>query len=155
MNGTVLSKMAAGKFSFPACSFLLICLLLLVGCLPIPTVPHTLGPRPDKSAIDALKLEVANRADVLLLLGEPHHRLEDDRFLIYEWDVAYGYVIVGGYAQAYPVPVIAPHYLCLEFGPDSHLLRREPLTGSLYAKPDRAIKRCIEGSGKTSETEQR
>jgi hypothetical protein len=121
----------------------LIGMLLLAGCLPIPTVPHGLEPVPDQEAVDSLSPGVSTRADVLLLLGEPKHRLDDDRFFLYEWDVAYGYVIVGGYTQAYPVPVAGPQYLCFEFGPDSRVVHREHLIGSLYAKPDKAIRKCM------------
>ena len=135
--------MAAGKW-LPISRFAPACALLIAGCLPVPAVPHGLGVVPDKKAFESLCPGTATRADVLLLLGEPNHRLDDDRFLMYEWIVAYGYVIVGGYTQAYPFPVTAPHYLCLEFGADSRLVRREHLTGSLYAKPDKAIRRCMQ-----------
>jgi hypothetical protein len=87
-------------------------------------------------------------------MGEPRHRLDDDRFLMYEWDVAYGYVVVGGGTQAYPIPVMAPHYFCLEFGPDSQLARCDHLVGSLYAKPDKAIRRCMEPPEKPNEPDE-
>jgi hypothetical protein len=115
---------------------------LFAGCLPLPTIPHGLGVVLDKEEFESLRPGEATRADVLLNLGEPRHRLEKDRFLMYEWTVAYGYVIVGGGYQAYPIPVTAPHYLCLEFGPDSGLVRREHFIGSLYAHPDKAIRKC-------------
>jgi len=150
LNATVWLKMGASKRAFvglPA----LIGILFLSGCLPIPTVPHGLEPVPDQEAVDSLRPGGSNRADVLLLLGEPKHRLDNDRFLLYEWLVAYGYVIVGGYTQAYPIPVAGPQYLCFEFGPESHLIRREHLIGSLYAEPDKAIRKCMnlpeEGDG--------
>ena len=117
-------------------------LLLASGCLPVPTPPHGIGIVLDEETFESLQPGRANRADVLLTLGKPHHRLSDDRYLIYEWDIAYGYAIVGEYTQAYPIPVTAPHYLCLEFSEDGQLVRRETLTGGLYAKPDKAIERC-------------
>jgi hypothetical protein len=116
---------------------------LFYGCLPLPTIPHGLGVVLDKEAFESLRPGEVSRADVLLALGEPRHRLEKDRFLMYEWTVAYGYVIVGGPCQALPIPVTAPHYLCLEFGLDSSLLRREHFRGSLYANPKKAIRKCI------------
>ena len=142
MNVTAWSNMAAGK-RLSISRSVLIGALLLSGCLPIPAVPHGLGVVPDKEAFESLLPGEATRADILLLLGPPNHRLDDDRFLMYEWMVSYGYIIVGGYTQAYPIPVTAPHYMCLEFGPDSRLVRREYLTGSLYAKPEKAIRRCM------------
>lgn len=121
----------------------LVMLLLIGGCLPLPTPPHGLGVVLDEESYERLRPGEVSRADVLLALGEPRHRLGGDRFLMYEWAVSYGYVVVGGATQAYPIPVTAPHYLCLEFGDDSRLVRREKLTGGLYAKPDRAIERCM------------
>lgn len=145
-NATVWLNTAADKSSSIHGCVLMIGALLLAGCVPLPTVPHTLGVGPDKAAFDSLKVKAADRADTLLLLGDPSHRLDNDRFLMYEWNVAYGYLIVGGPMQAYPIPVTAPHYLCLEFGPNSQLVRREHLIGLPYAKSDRAIKRCTERS---------
>ena len=130
----------------------LIGMLLLAGCLPVPTVPHGLEPVPDQETVDSLSPGASTRADVLLRLGEPRHRLDDDRFFLYEWKVAYGYVIVGGYTQAYPVPVAGPQYLCFEFGPDSQLIRREHVIGSLYAKPDKAIRKCMKLPEETDES---
>lgn len=117
--------------------------LLATGCLPVPTPPHGLGVVLDEETFAALRPGEVTRADVLLTLGEPHHRLDEDRCLMYEWEVAYGYVIVGGAMQAYPIPVVAPHYLCLEFAGDGRLLRRDAFTGGIYAKPDKAIARCL------------
>ena len=125
----------------PRAATMLFC-LLLASCIPVPTPPHGLGVVLDEETFEGLRPGEATRADVLLTLGEPHHRIDQDRCLMYEWAVAYGYVIVGGAMQAYPIPVVAPHYLCLEFADDSRLIRRETFTGGLYAKPDKAIARC-------------
>jgi hypothetical protein len=121
---------------------LLFGVFLLAGCLPVPTIPHGLGVVLDKKDLESLRPGEVTRADVLLRLGEPSYRLEEDRFFMYEWTLAYGYVFIGGGYQAAGFPVTAPHYLCLEFGTDSNLLRREQITGSLYSKPDKAIQRC-------------
>lgn len=115
---------------------------LPAGCLPIPMIPHGLGVVLDQEDFEALKPGEVSRSDILMNLGEPRYRIEADRFLMYEWTVAYGYVIIGGAYQAYPVPVTAPHYLCLEFTEDAMLLRREHLTGSFFAEPDKAIRKC-------------
>ena len=142
--------MAADKWLSLPCS-VLIGALFLAGCLPIPTVPHGLDVVPDKEAFASLCSGAATRADVLLLMGEPKHRLDDDRFLMYEWDVAYGYVLIGGGYSGAIIPVMAPHYFCLEFGPGSQLVRCEHLVGSLYAKPDKAIRRCMKQPEKPDE----
>jgi hypothetical protein len=145
--------MAAHKWLSVSCS-VAVGALLLAGCLPIPVVPHGLGVVPDKDAFKSLCSGAPTRADVLLSMGEPKYRLDDDRFLMYEWDVAYGYVAIGaGYSGAI-FPVMAPHYFCLEFGPDSQLVRCEHLTGSLYAKPDKAMRRCMKQPEKTNEPDE-
>ena len=123
---------------------------LFVGCLPVPMIPHGLGVVLDKKDFEALKPGEATRTDILMNLGEPMYRFEADRFFMYEWTVAYGYVIVGGYYQAYPIPVTAPHYLCLEFDTDSMLLRREHLSGFLYSGPGKTIRKC---KGQTEEAQ--
>jgi hypothetical protein len=146
LSGIVLSYMVArNRTAMFRKALMLSILLLLPGCIPVPTIPHGLGVVPDKETFESLQSGQATRADVLLLLGEPKERLSDDRFLMYEWDVVYGWVIVGGPYQAIPVPVGAPHYFCLEFGSDSTLVRREQLTGSVYGKLNETIPRCMNG----------
>ncbi len=90
---------------------------------------------------------------MLLTLGEPRYRIEGDRFLMYEWDVAYGYLVVGGPQAAYPVPVVAPHYLCFEFGADGRLVRRSTLSGSIFGKADEAIGECMHPLGTPDATD--
>jgi len=144
--------MAAHKRLSVSC-FVLVGALFLAGCLPIPVVPHGLGVVPDKDAFKSLCSGAATRADVLLLMGEPKYRL-DDAHLMYEWDVAYGYVVAGGGYNAVIIPVTAPHYFCLEFGPDSQLARCDHLVGSLYAKPDKAMRRCMKRPAKPDEPDE-
>jgi len=141
------------KRSFIFCSAA-IGLLLLSGCLPVPTLPHAISVAPDKDACEAFAIGEATRADVLLLMGDPHYGLDDDRFFMYEWTVSYGYIIVAGGYTALAIPVTAPHYFCLEFGPDSRLVRREHLTGSLYGKPAEAIGKCMSLPEEQNEAEQ-
>ncbi len=116
---------------------------LAAGCVPIPVPPHGLGVVPDRNSVASFSTGASRRADVLLKLGEPRYRLDGDRFLMYEWDVAYGYLLVGGPGAATAVPVVAPHYLCFEFGPDASLVRKTEITGSIYGKPDEAIGQCM------------
>ena len=141
--------MAAHKRLSASC-FVLLGALFLAGCLPIPVVPHGLGVVPDKDAFKSLCSGAATRADVLLLMGEPKYRL-DDAHLMYEWDVAYGYVAIGGGYTGAIIPVKAPHYFCFEFGPDSQLVRCEHLVGSLYGKPAKAMGKCMKLQEKPDE----
>jgi hypothetical protein len=129
-------------------------LLLLSGCLPVPTLPHAISVAPDKDVCEVFAIGEATRADVLLLMGDPHYRLDDDRFFMYEWTVSYGYIIVAGGYTALPIPVTAPHYFCLEFGPDSRLVRREHLIGSLYGNPEKAKGKCMKLSEEQDESEE-
>jgi hypothetical protein len=145
--------MAAHK-SLSASLFVLVGALFLAGCLPIPVVPHGLGVVPDKDAFESLCSGATTRADVLLSMGEPKYRLDDDRFLMWEWDVAYGWVAIGGGYSGVIFPVMAPHYFCLEFGPDSQLARCDHLVGSLYAKPDKAMRRCMKRPEKPDEPDE-
>jgi hypothetical protein len=116
--------------------------MLLSGCLliPVPTPGHSYGPTVDMAVLESLRPGEASRTDVLLTLGEPTRRSEDDRYLIYAWTVVHGYGVLfvgAGYTGAmFPLPVTAPNYLCFEFGPKSMLVRRENLRGSLQAKLD-------------------
>lgn len=130
--------------------------MLLSGCIiPVPTPGHSYGPTVDKNTFDALQPGLASRADVLLTLGQPTSRLEDDRYLIYTWTVVHGYAVIfvgAGYTGfGLPVPVTAPNYLCLEFGANSELVRRENLRGSLNEKPDKAITACTQKPEKKDE----
>lgn len=123
-------------------------MLVLSGCIPVPTPGHSYGATVDKEAFDALQPGIATRADVLLTLGQPTRSLEDDRYFIYTWTVVYGYAVIvlgAGYSgYVHPVPVTAPNYLCFEFGSNSELVRRENLRGSLYEKPYMAISACTQ-----------
>jgi len=87
------------------------------------------------------------RSDVLLSLGEPRYRLDGDRFLMYEWDVAYGYLLFGGPGASAVLPLAAPHFLCFEFDENARLVRQLALSGAIYAKPDKAIDKCMHPSG--------
>lgn len=136
-------------------ALLMLLVTLLSGCIiPVPTPGHSYGPTVDKDTFDALQPGIASRADVLLTLGQPTSRLEDDRYLIYTWTVVHGYtVIVVGYYSGFilPVPVTTPNYLCLEFGANAELVRRENLRGSLYEKADKAITACTQKPEKKDE----
>jgi hypothetical protein len=110
---------------------------MLAGCAP--TIPHGLGRIYDKKVYETLHTGEVTRTDVLMTLGEPQYRFEEDRFFMYEWEVAYawGYIPYG-----LPFPICWPHYLCLEFTTDSFLIRREHFIGDIYGEPEKAIQKC-------------
>jgi len=116
---------------------LLCAVLLLAGC--VPTIPYGMVHEYDREVYESLRPGEATRADVLLTIGEPLYRFEEDRFFMYEWLVVYAFGVI---PPAVAFPVYAPHYLCLEFAPDSCLVRREHFIGSIYGKPEKAIQKC-------------
>jgi len=116
---------------------LLISTTLLAGCILVPTPPHGLGMVYDKDSVASMRPGETTRADVLLTLGEPKYRLEDDGFFMYEWSVAYVWLFTIITQQPF-IPIGFPHYLCLEFGADSRITSCNELTGSI----DKAILKC-------------
>lgn len=83
------------------------------------------------------------RADVLLRLGMPAQRVEQDRYFIYHWEATVGYIFVGyGYSGAMGSnPNL--HYLCFEFTPDNILKRykhfEQGALGALGKHPEKQI----------------
>ena len=88
--------------------------------LPVPTPDHAAEPGYIKNdRVDSLVQGWTTRADVLLSLGGPHHRLESDRVFIYEYTAHQAYIFWGvgahGGGDGGVVPVRDPHLLCIEF----------------------------------------
>lgn len=105
--------------------FLLVLLVtfLLNSCLYIPTPDHG----GDSAVSDEILITFVpgetTLADVILKLGKPVQRLEEDRYLIYHWEAIVGYMIF-----AYGYSGIAGlnselNYLCFEFSSDNILKR--------------------------------
>jgi len=94
----------------------------LGGCILIPT-PSVVGYSviTDKT-IESLEPGKTTRADVLLKLGEPGERLENDRIFVYHWEQVAGFGIG-------PTALTNDHYLALEFGPDKRLKRVKEFSG--------------------------
>ena len=98
----------------------------LSGCILIPT-PSVVGYRviPNKT-IESLETGKTTRADVLLKLGEPGERLEDDRIFVYHWEQVAGFGMI---PTALGGSMTKDHYLGLEFGPDNRLKRVKEFSG--------------------------
>jgi hypothetical protein len=123
--------------------------LFASGCLliPVPTPGHTVGSSVTSETLDTLLPGEVSRTDVLLAIGEPTARAQNDRYLVYGWIVVHGYGVLfvgAGYTGAIlpPMPVAAPNWLCMEFGPDAMLTRRLNLRGSLNENPSNALSAC-------------
>ena len=102
----------------------------LSGCFLIPT-PSVVGYSviPNKT-IESLEPGKTTRADVLLKLGEPCERFEDDRIFVYHWEQVAGFGIV---PTALGASITDDHYLGLEFGPDNRLKRVKEFSGGWLA----------------------
>ena len=68
----------------------------LSGCIIIPTPSHGGVGVIAKETIESFEPGKTTRADILLRLGEPAERLEEDRFFVYQWKRIHGYFFAGG-----------------------------------------------------------
>ena len=94
----------------------------LSGCILIPT-PSVIGYSViTNKTIESLEPGKTTRADVLLKLGEPGERLENDRIFVYHWEQVAGFGIAPG-------SITDDHYLGLEFGRDNRLKRVKEFSG--------------------------
>lgn len=97
------------------------------GCpffLPTPGIQHR---APSTDVVHKIEPKVTSRADVLMMLGEPDFRFEEDRYFVYGWSETWavvGVVVPAGY-QAYPIGagLGARNALALDFGPDARVAR--------------------------------
>jgi len=96
------------------------------GCvyIPIPAIDlqSQKGVVPDE-AIKSLRQGKSNRADVLLLLGDPDERREQDRFFIYTWIVE----VIWDLTDFGPDPWLRLHYYCVEFNETNEIKRHAHL----------------------------
>ena len=98
----------------------------LSGCILIPT-PSVVGYSViTNKSIESLEPGKTTRADVLLKLGEPGERLEDDRIFVYHWEQVTGFGMV---PTALGGTITNDHYLGLEFRPDNRLKRVKEFSG--------------------------
>ena len=97
----------------------------LSGCiiLPIPTPSHGGEGVITKETIESFEPGKTTRADVLLRLGDPAERFQEERFFVYQWMRINGYLeIVTPFAGA-ETPFRHSCYLGLEFTPDNRVKR--------------------------------
>ena len=93
----------------------------LSGCSILIPTPSVVGYSviPNKT-VESLVPGKTTRADVLLKLGEPGKRFENDRIFVYHWEQIAGFGMV---STALGGTITDDHYLGLEFGPDNRLKR--------------------------------
>lgn len=104
-------------------------MLAIQGCVFVPTTKHmsdsAYGTRAvlSEKTIDDIKVGEATRADVLLMLGSPTTRYQNDRFFLYEGMVTHGYLIMGGGYWSDAGGVKINHLLCIEFTKSNRVAR--------------------------------
>lgn len=108
-------------------SFWVVWLVLLAGCVPLPMPGSVEGGISDE-AVRRIQPDTTTRADVLLMLGNPAERLENDSAFVFEWLQSYGSVafVTGGPGAAGPVATtgqVGCHALAIQFGPDGVVTR--------------------------------
>ena len=95
----------------------------LSGCIIIPTPSHGGVGVITKETIESFEPGKTMRADILLTLGDPAERLEEDRFFVYQWKRIHGYFFAGGGYTGVGATLLATHSLGIEFTPDHQLKR--------------------------------
>ena len=75
----------------------------LSGCIIIPTPSHGGVGVITEETIESFEPGKTTRADILLRLGDPAERLEEDRFFVYQWKRIHGYFFAGGATRASPL----------------------------------------------------
>ncbi len=90
-----------------------LCALATAGCIVVPTPPMGVG-MIERVTIDSIKPDMT-RFEVLLLVGDPHERLNSDRYFIYRWDETHAAVLIGGYTVGYAIPIEDRNALAIEF----------------------------------------
>jgi hypothetical protein len=122
-------------------------LLINSSCIYVPIPANSLlsqkGVIP-KDIIKSLKPGETTREELLLLVGEPDARYEQDRYFIYEWEVSEALVgTLGGGADVY-----IKHYFCVEFDEDNRIKRLEHIESGLI---DRLYKNASEAQNEMYE----
>lgn len=102
-------------------------LLVLAGCIAIPTPEHALlaghGKITNKD-LAPFKVGTTTREDVLLSLGEPDTISPDENIMTYWWRVISGYFCVAApFSGGYSGPFLKDYLLMFEFDPQSRLMR--------------------------------
>lgn len=128
---------------------------LFAGCVYVPTAGHALeGDRGAASATvaETFKPRETTREDVLLALGRPSLRRENDRFFIYKGRMVEGYLIIGAGYSAATLSHRRTHILVLEFTPENRFLRMTEVGDNKAADAWAEVEAWMakEGSGKES-----
>jgi len=108
-------------------------LLLLTACIPVPTPEHSiLSGRAMIGDNDIQRLVAGKgdltREDILLELGDPNKRFDQDKYFCYGWQRTQAYVFLP-YAAGEMGQI---HWLCMQFDNDSRLILIEHIEPSVW-----------------------
>jgi len=105
-------------------------LLPASGCL-VPTPPHGGFGVITSESIEFIQPAKTTRADVLLRLGNPNHR-SDEQFFVYRWTRVHGFVSVGFAGGG---DIQKEHFLAIEFAPENHVKRLKLIDPWIFQTP--------------------
>jgi hypothetical protein len=116
------------------CFFLFLCLqlilLLLQGCIAIPTPDHGGGPdlKIGKEQVAFIELQKTTFEDIILEFGPPSFFIPENRVLAYSWEETEGY-FVGVHPMGVPVAgsIPSPHLFLIEIDEGYRVKRFEEL----------------------------
>lgn len=126
---------------------LLIVLTLLAaaaGCL-MPTPPHGGFGVITNDSVEFIQVAKTTRADVLLRLGNPNHR-SDEQFFVYRWSRVHGFVSIGFSGG----DIQKEHFLAIEFAPDNHVARFKLIDPWIFQSPRTLLADWIIGKDENS-----
>lgn len=93
------------------------------GCPLILPMPYQIN-APAEEIVQMIKPQVTTRTDVLMTLGDPNFRLEDDRFFVYDWAETQAVVgIILGPNLGVGTELGSLRALAIEFVPDGRVAR--------------------------------
>lgn len=123
---------------------------LFAGCVYVPTAGHALeGDRGAASVAiaETFKPRETSRADVLLALGRPSQRRENDQFFIYEGRMTEGYLFIGAGYSGTALSHQRTRILVLEFTPENRFLRMTEVGDSSSADAWREVEAWMAKEG--------
>lgn len=122
-------------------------LLALQACVIVPVghQPHRGHVPPE--VVSAIKAEAGKktRADILLTLGPPERRFDEDRVFGYKWSETVAEVIVFSYYSAGGFDVDEQRMLLIEFDAQGKVLRLDVVAAILDKRLDDAVQAWIAG----------
>lgn len=109
----------------------LVAVAMVTGGCPF-IVPGGQERAPSGEAVQAIRQHATTRVDVLMLLGNPDYRIDDDRFFVYDWSETHA--IIGLVISPYQNFLLGfeigdKHALAIEFASDGSVARIDEFSG--------------------------